>query len=142
MLPYYKQHKVNLPTDVQVKLEVGEPFVHTHPQLGNALLKKDFAEESVKYHIPFEEEVKIDCPVRIITSLNDELNDTKSLEKLTNSLSSEDVDLIYRKNSDHRMQSPHDFELFLITLDRMIKDNPVKGGEEDKVISSDHIMAN
>jgi hypothetical protein len=38
--------------------------------------------------------------------------------QLTKSFTSEDVDLIYRKNSAHQLESPPDLELFLITLDR------------------------
>ena len=40
-------------------------------------------------------------------------------EQLTKSLTSEDVDLIYRKSSAHQLESPPDLELFLITLDRL-----------------------
>ena len=37
---------------------------------------------------------------------------------LVKAITSDDVDLIYRKNSDHQLESPPDLELFLITLDR------------------------
>ena len=40
--------------------------------------------------------------------------------KLCLSLASEDVDLIYRKNSTHQLESPPDLELFLTTLDRYL----------------------
>jgi len=64
--------------------------------------------------------------VRIIHGLMDtEINPNQSM-KLCTSVVSEDVDLIYRKNSNHQLESPPDLELFLITLDRLIKDNPVK----------------
>jgi hypothetical protein len=41
-------------------------------------------------------------------------------------LRSKDVDLIYRKEGPHQLDSPLDIELFLNTLDRMLKDHPVK----------------
>jgi len=123
--PYYHRHKALLPTDVCRRLEAGDPHVHTH-QYGDALLKEDFAADSRKYELDLEKSLDITCPVRIIHGLMDtEINPNQSM-KLCTSVVSEDVDLIYRKNSNHQLESPPDLELFLITLDRLIKDNPVK----------------
>jgi hypothetical protein len=41
-------------------------------------------------------------------------------------LRSKDVDLIYRKNGPHQLEAPPDVELFLNTLDRLLKDYPAK----------------
>ena len=75
MMPYYTEIRNSLPAEIQAKLDSGEPYTHTHPRFGKALLRKDFAEESVKYHIDFEKEVKVpkDIPVKILTSLDDGL---------------------------------------------------------------------
>ena len=40
--------------------------------------------------------------------------------QLCRSLGSDDVDLVYRKSSEHTLESPPDLELFLITLDRWV----------------------
>ena len=136
--PYYHRHKSTLPPSVAARLEAGDPHVHTH-QYGDALLKEDFAADSRKYEIDLEAALDITCPVRIIHGLeNTEIDPKHSLQvgrntlisnnchlhyiivstQLCTSLVSDDVDLIYRKNSEHMLESPPDLELFLITLDR------------------------
>jgi len=123
--PYYNKHKATLPPSVAARLEAGDIHVHTH-EFGNALLKKDFAEDSRKYELDLDQQLDISCPVRIIHGLMDKEIDSANLLKLTKALASDDVDLIYRKGSEHQLESPPDLELFLITLDRMLKDNPVR----------------
>lgn len=123
--PYYHQHKSRLPPHARRRLEAGDPHVHTH-EYGDALLKEDFAADSRKYELDLDQPLDITCPVRIIHGLEDkEVKQEQSL-KLCKSLASEDVDLIYRKSSHHQLESPPDLELLLITLDRLIKDNPVR----------------
>lgn len=123
--PYYHKHKQTLPPDVFTRLEDGDPHVHTC-EYGDAMLKEDFAEDSRKYEIDFKQNLDITCPVRIIHGLKDtEVNPEQSV-KLCKILESDDVDLVYRKTSDHQLESPPDLELFLITLDRLMKDNPVR----------------
>jgi len=123
--PYYHKHKGTLPPDVCRRLESGDPHVHTH-EYGDALLKQDFAADSVKYEINLEEKLDISCPVRIIHGLKDTEVDPNQSVRLCLSLNSQDVDLVYRKSSQHQLESPPDLELFLITLDRLMKDNPVR----------------
>jgi len=123
--PYYHRHKSTLPPSVKERLEAGDIHVHTH-EFGNALLKEDFAADSRRYEIDLEKELDITCPVRIIHGLEDTEIDPEQSLQLCKSLVSDDVDLIYRKSSEHQLESPPDLELFLITLDRMIKDNPVR----------------
>jgi len=123
--PYYHRHKALLPPDARRRLEAGDPHVYTH-EYGDALLKEDFAADSRKYELDLSRQLDITCPVRIIHGLQDtEINPDQS-KQLCSSLASEDVDLVYRKRSMHQLESPPDLELFLITLDRMIKDNPVR----------------
>lgn len=123
--PYYCRHKATLPPEVCRRLEAGDPHVHTH-QYGDAMLKEDFAADSRQYELDLNKKLDIACPIRIIHGLQDtEIDPAESL-KLTRSLTSEDVDLIYRKSSAHQLETPPDLELFLITLDRLLKDNPVR----------------
>ena len=46
--------------------------------------------------------------------------------QLSKIVRSGDVDLIYRKSARHQLTEPPDIELFLNTLDRLLKDHPVK----------------
>jgi len=134
--PYYQRHKATLPPDVAARLEAGDSHVHTY-EFGDALLKEDFAADSRKYEIDLKEKLDIICPVRIIHGLEDkEINPEQSMQ-LSASFASDDVDLIYRKNSEHELESAQDLELFLVTLDRMIKDNPVKDKPFDNNLDED-----
>jgi len=133
MMSYYTKQSQELPEDVKAKLDAGDSYFHTHPKFGQALLKKDLAEESLKYHIDFDKTIKIpDCPVKILTSLNDDLVNSEEFKKLTNSLSTDDVEIVYRKSSNHLMDGITDFEVLLNQLHRLIMDNPIKGEEELK----------
>merc|ERR1712096_525735 len=110
--PYYHRHKARLPPDVRARLEAGDIHVHTH-EYGDALLKADFAEDSRRYEVKLGEDQQVDitCPVRIIHGLEDSgVEPTQSLQ-LCAALRSDDVDLVYRKNSQHQLDSPPDLEL-------------------------------
>jgi len=125
VMSHYNRHKATLPPDVKARLEAGDIHVHTH-EFGDYMLKKDFAEDSLQYEIDLKKDLDIRCPVRIIHGLNDEEVDPNQSLSLGKALQSPDVDLIFRKNSGHIVHEPHDLELFLVTLDRMLKDNPVR----------------
>ena len=136
VMPNYNEIRNELPAEWQAKLDAGEPCVHIHPQFGKALLRKDFAEESRKYHIDFEKEVKVpkDIPVKILTGLDNDLGDDHDMQKLTNSLSTDDVELVFRKSANFKEQelSMQDEEICLSQLNRLIIDNPVTWGEEEE----------
>ena len=63
VMSHYNRHKATLPADVRARLEGGDIHVHTH-EFGDYMLKKDFAEDSLKYEIDLEKELDIRCPVR------------------------------------------------------------------------------
>uniref|UniRef100_A0A0K2V7I7 Serine aminopeptidase S33 domain-containing protein n=1 Tax=Lepeophtheirus salmonis TaxID=72036 RepID=A0A0K2V7I7_LEPSM len=120
--PYYQRHIKTLPTDIQHRIETGDIHI-VDGKFGDALLKRDFAEDSLQYHLTLEKDsININCPVRIIHGLMDEEVNPEDSKKLCSAIQSEDVDLIYRKNSTHEMESPPDLELILTTLDRLTKD--------------------
>jgi len=123
--PYYHRNRALLPPEARRRLDEGDPHVYTH-QYGDALLKRDFATDSQRHELDLDQKLNITCPVRIIHGLHDtEIPFSQSM-KLCESLESEDVDLILRKSSGHQLESPPDLELLLITLDRLVKDNPAR----------------
>ena len=65
VMSHYNRHKATLPADVRARLEGGDIHVHTH-EFGDYMLKKDFAEDSLKYEINLEEVLDIFCPVRSV----------------------------------------------------------------------------
>lgn len=122
--PYYNHHRSQLTTAIRERLDSGDIHIISN-SYGDALLKKDFAEDSLNYELNLKKSVPLKCPIRIIHGLQDsEVKPGQSMD-LTNALESQDVDLIYRKSSVHQAVSPPDIELILNTIDRLFKDNPV-----------------
>ena len=92
-------------------------YEHSYLDLG---VKKDFVEDSVRHEIDENQMINIGCPVRIISSLRDKETIPEHLIELAASLKTKDVDLIYRKGSDHMLKNIYDLELVLLTVDRML----------------------
>lgn len=123
--PYYLRHLESLPKQVRERLDAGDIHVHAH-SFGDALLKKDFAEDSLRYEIDLKKPVKIDCPIRIIHGLQDKEIDPDTSMQLIRQIVSTDIDLIYRKSCPHQLDSPMDLEMFINILDRLMKTHPVR----------------
>ena len=95
-------------------------YAHSY---GDALLKKDFAEDSRAHELSLDKDsLEIECPVRVIHGLLDKEVAADQSLKLTHALQSSDVDLIYRKEGLHKAEEPPDIQLIINTLDRMVKD--------------------
>ena len=92
-------------------------YKHSYLDLG---VKKDLVEDSVRHEIDENQMINIGCPVRIISSLRDKETIPEHLIDLAASLKTKDVDLIYRKGSDHMLKNIYDLELVLLTVDRML----------------------
>jgi pimeloyl-ACP methyl ester carboxylesterase len=123
--PYYQTHLAKLPPDIRERVERGDPHFLGHQHMGSAMLKKDFAEDSRQHEIDLSQKVDITCPVRIMHGLCDvEVSHEQTLQ-LCQQVASNDVDVIFRKSGPHQLEQPSDIEIFLNTLDRMLKDHPV-----------------
>ena len=123
--PYYQKHLQTLPRDIRERIEKGSSHFNRHT-FGSAILKKDFAEDSRQHEIDLSKQVPINCAVRIMHGLQDlEVPYQQSLT-LCQALASNDVDMIFRKNGPHQLDQPVDVEIFLNTLDRMLKDHPIR----------------
>ena len=107
------------------------------------LFKKDFADDSLKYHIDLEKTIEIsDCPVKIVADLP---YSGLKFTKLMKSLSTDNVEMVYLKDKIGFYNTTDDELLCLCQLDRLIKDNQVEGGEEDLIFSqtrAKHIKSN
>ena len=84
--------------------------------------------DSLYYHINVEETIKIpNCPVKILSNLDESLFDLKMMK----SLSTDDVELVYRKDTLHSpLPENTDGEVCLGQLNRLILDKPVMAEEE------------
>ena len=91
-------------------------------------MKNAFLNQSpytLQYEIDLSKPFELPCPIRILHGLDDQEVDPLQSKYLAQIITSQDVDLIYRKSGSHQLENPPDIELFLNTLDRMLKANPI-----------------
>jgi len=65
-------------------------------------------------------------PIRIVHGLSNSEVKVDDMRHLLRSLTSGDVDLLFRKDGDHEMDKYQDWELYMNTIDRLIKDYPTR----------------
>ena len=122
--PYFERQLAKLPPNLQQKILDGDQHIMSMQSMGNALMKRDFAEDSRTFEINLKEPLDIVSPVRILHGLKDAEVPFEQSIQLCQAIKSEDVDVIFRKNGPHQLEQPIDIEIFLNTLDRMLKDHP------------------
>ncbi|XP_067827056.1 palmitoyl-protein thioesterase ABHD10, mitochondrial-like [Heptranchias perlo] len=77
-------------------------------------VKYDFIKESEE-HCVLQSSIPISCPVRLIHGMKDDIVPWQNSIKVAEQLESDDVDVILRRNGDHRMSRSDDIKL-LITV--------------------------
>ena len=65
---------------------------------------------------------QIDCPIRILHALNDEEIDMEKSRIFLDQVNTKNVDLIIRKQGNHRLMKPRDLTLLIYTLHKLLQD--------------------
>jgi pimeloyl-ACP methyl ester carboxylesterase len=84
-------------------------------------IRKDFVAKSSELEIDLSKCLEIKCPVKIIHGVQDDTIPFKNSLDVMNVVSGSDVELIYKKDGDHRMQNESGLELIMRTLDVLVK---------------------
>lgn len=71
-------------------------------------------------HLVMKDKIRITCPVRILHGMGDEAVPWRLSLKLVETLESQDVQVIYVKEGDHRLSSPGDLALLEQTLGALL----------------------
>jgi len=124
----YNKQLQNVPANIAESLEDGDVRV-VDTNYGEMLLKKALAAESRKYEIDLKDSSHLDIsgiPIRIVHGLSNSEVKVDDMRHLLRSLTSGDVDLLFRKDGDHEMDKYQDWELYMNTIDRLIKDYPTR----------------
>jgi len=124
----YSKQLQRVPANVAESLEDGDVRI-VDTDYGEMLLKKALAEESRKYELDLNDSTQFDIsgvPIRIVHGLCSSEMKVDDLKKLLCSLKSGDVDLLFRKDGDHEMEKYQDWELYMNTIDRLMKDYPTR----------------
>jgi len=117
--PFYAEMLKNLPKEAQETLEKGEIY-QLKDEYGIKPVKKSFAENSVKFELDLSKSIEIDCPVKILHGVGDATINYKNSLVIMEKIRSEEVELIYRKQAEHRFSDDSSLKLLENCLDRII----------------------
>lgn len=117
---YYNVFYQKLSPEQQKDLEDGKCIYYN-----DLFMRKDFAAESIKYHIDIEKPIPINVPIRIIHGVMDRDAPYFISLELINHFESLDVDIYLRKSGKHHMIEPKDLELLKYTLEHLIQGYPI-----------------
>ena len=102
------------------KLDSGETIVFQSPY-SDIPLSKRLSESSSIVELNLSTPIKVDCPVRILHGVKDDAVPYENSIGIMNLLTSQDVDLIFRKTGDHRLSENRDLDSLSYTLDTVVK---------------------
>ncbi|MCZ6637036.1 MAG: alpha/beta hydrolase [Alphaproteobacteria bacterium] len=71
-------------------------------------------------HLLLNDEIPLDCPVRLIHGTNDEDVPWETSLMTADKLRSQDVETLFVKNGDHRLSEPHDLDRLCKTVARLL----------------------
>ena len=83
-------------------------------------VSKSFVDKSVDMELDIEGKLNIQCPVKIIHGFQDDTVPYEDSLKVMKMISHDNVELIYQKSGDHRMQNETGLELIKRSLDDML----------------------
>ena len=107
----------NLATPEQKKEQDDGKLTIMDPSYGVIPVSKLFVEESVNMELDTSQSLEITCPVKIIHGVQDDTIPYENSLKVMKMISNDNVELIYQKSGDHRLQSDAGLELILRSLD-------------------------
>merc|ERR1719510_910472 len=106
--------------DEKKRLDAGETII-VNSAYGDKPMSKRFIETSYVVEMDLTSPINVDCPVKILHGVQDDTVNFESSIGVMKLLTSQDVDLLYRKSGDHRLSEKRDLELLSETLDKMMK---------------------
>ena len=97
-----------------------EGFAQITSDYGDIKLTKDFCNSLRANDILAKDRFEINVPVRLIHGMKDEVVPYQVSLDIAEKVFCRDVDIVLRKNGDHRMSQPDDLKLLFRTIDELI----------------------
>lgn len=108
---------------VEVKKEVEMKGVWTMPskyhEEGVYHIRYSFIKEA-EHHCLLHSPIPVNCPIRLLHGMKDDIIPWHTSMQVADRVVSRDVDVILRKDSDHRMKEKADIQLLVYTIDDLI----------------------
>ena len=119
--PHYHQMASELPVEQQVKLEKGET-VAVEDEYGVTYLRKSFADASAELELDLSKPLDISVPCRILHGARDATIPYRNSVELMEKLVGSNVELIVRKEAEHRFSENKSLEILTKSLEDVISD--------------------
>ncbi|XP_074157265.1 palmitoyl-protein thioesterase ABHD10, mitochondrial [Sminthopsis crassicaudata] len=113
----FNQLSVEAKKDIEVKGVWKVPTKYSDD--GFYVFHYSFIKEA-KLHCLLHGPIPVMCPVRLLHGMKDDVIPWQTSMHVANRVISTDVDVILRKNSDHRMKEKDDIKLLVYTIDDLI----------------------
>ncbi|XP_030184461.1 palmitoyl-protein thioesterase ABHD10, mitochondrial [Prionailurus viverrinus] len=108
---------------VEVKKEIEVKGVWSMPskysEKGVYDIQYSFIKEA-EHHCLLHSPIPVNCPIRLLHGMKDDIVPWHTSIQVADRVVSKDVDVILRKNSDHRMKEKSDIQLLVYTIDDLI----------------------
>ncbi|XP_045357970.1 palmitoyl-protein thioesterase ABHD10, mitochondrial isoform X2 [Leopardus geoffroyi] len=108
---------------VEVKKEIEMKGVWSMPskysEKGVYDIQYSFIKEA-EHHCLLHSPIPVNCPIRLLHGMKDDIVPWHTSIQVADRVVSKDVDVILRKNSDHRMKEKSDIQLLVYTIDDLI----------------------
>jgi pimeloyl-ACP methyl ester carboxylesterase len=118
--PYYQHYYSSLPKEVQVKLDRGELHLLEEEDGSLTPLMKSFVESSVEWEIDLGRGLDLQVPCRILHGVRDASVPYGQSVALMEALGSQQVELIVRKEAEHRFTEPKSLEIISQSIDALV----------------------
>lgn len=76
--------------------------------------------KEAEHHCLLHSPIPVKCPIRLLHGMKDDIVPWHTSVQVADRVVSTDVDVILRKNSDHRMKEKADIQLLVYTIDDLI----------------------
>ncbi|XP_023407605.1 palmitoyl-protein thioesterase ABHD10, mitochondrial isoform X2 [Loxodonta africana] len=113
----FNQLSVEAKKEVEMKGEWVIPSKYSEE--GVYHIQYSFIKEA-EHHCLLHSPVPVSCPVRLLHGMKDDIVPWHTSMQVADRVISSDVDVILRKNSDHRMKEKADIQLIVYTIDDLI----------------------
>ncbi|XP_069752396.1 palmitoyl-protein thioesterase ABHD10, mitochondrial-like [Narcine bancroftii] len=108
-----------LPPEMRKEVETTGQYKMPSKYAANGFytIKHDFIKEAEEQHCVLQSSIPISCPVRLLHGMKDDLVPWQNSIRVAEQLASDDIDIILRKNGDHRMSQTEDLNLLVSVVD-------------------------
>ena len=108
--------------EIQKEQDDGKVTIVDSGPFGTLFFMKEFAakSEELEFDLSKPNTLQIQCPVKIIHGVQDDTVPYKQSLQVMEMISTSNVELIYQKSGDHRMQNTEGIELITRELDDLI----------------------